>query len=350
MIARSLLPPLRFAVIGADHGHVTAMTEGLQAAGAELVGFHGGDAVTARTFAERTFVERCGRDVPRSSAEALLNDDRIGLIVSASPPHERAAIGLRALRAGKSFLAAKPAFLDLADIEAARRAVGETGRRFYVWYAERLASPAVLHAERLTAAGAIGRVVQVTALAPHSIGTEPRPGWFFEPSLAGGVLADLSTHFMDQFLAFTGARTARILSSVVANHAHAPHLTFQDWGEVHVASDGVTGYGRVDWLSPGGLGTWGDGRLIVLGTEGYIEVRRNIDLAGRAGGEHLFHVDRDGVRHVDCARERCTFFERLVRDIAEGAAPAMDPYRGFLASELAVRAQHQAHHMVTSSR
>jgi hypothetical protein len=54
-----------------------------------------------------------------------------------------------------------------------------------------------------------------------------------------------------------------------------------------VLGDRGTGYIRVDWYSPDGLGTWGDGRLFILGTEGYIELRKYIDIAGRKGGNHL---------------------------------------------------------------
>src|SRR3712207_8630391 len=51
-------------------------------------------------------------------------------------------------------------------------------------------------------------------------------------------------------------------------------------------SNGGTGYIRVDWFTPDGLKTWGDGRLTVLGTDGYIEIRKKIDIAGREGGNH----------------------------------------------------------------
>ena len=58
---------------------------------------------------------------------------------------------------------------------------------------------------------------------------------------------------------------------------------------------------RVDWFTPDGLPTWGDGRLTILGTEGTIELRKYVDIAGRPGGDHLFLVDKKGVRHIDCS-------------------------------------------------
>ena len=56
----------------------------------------------------------------------------------------------------------------------------------------------------------------------------------------------------------------------------------------------VTGYIRVDWFTPEGLPDWGDGRLTILGTEGYIELRKYIDIGGAPGIDHLFLVDAQG--------------------------------------------------------
>jgi hypothetical protein len=42
--------------------------------------------------------------------------------------------------------------------------------------------------------------------------------------------------------------------------------------------NGASGYFRCDWFTPDGLSTWGDGRLTLLGTEGYIEIRKYVDL------------------------------------------------------------------------
>jgi hypothetical protein len=65
--------------------------------------------------------------------------------------------------------------------------------------------------------------------------------------------------------------------------------------------DRGAGYVRVDWFTPDGLGTWGDGRLFVLGTEGYIEVRKYVDIGGRKSGNHLFIVDQKLARYIDCS-------------------------------------------------
>ena len=53
--------------------------------------------------------------------------------------------------------------------------------------------------------------------------------------------------------------------------------SLQDFGEALLRSPDVTGYIRIDWFTPDGLPTWGDGRLTILGTEGYIELRKYVD-------------------------------------------------------------------------
>jgi predicted dehydrogenase len=106
---------------------------------------------------------------------------------------------------------------------------------------------------------------------------------------------------IDQFLWFTGTEQADVVSSIVANYSHPDSPKMQDFGEVMLRSDGAHGYVRVDWYTPRGLPTWGDGRLVILGTEGYIELRKYVDVAGRPGRDHLFVVDDAGTEYIDCS-------------------------------------------------
>ena len=109
-----------------------------------------------------------------------------------------------------------------------------------------------------------------------------------------------------------------------------------------VRGDGGTGYIRVDWFTPDGLSTWGDGRLLIQGTDGYIEVRKNVDIAGRPGGEHLFLVDKKEARYIDCKNEPLPYGERLIDDVINRTETAMPQAHCFLAMELALRAQRSA--------
>ena len=106
--------------------------------------------------------------------------------------------------------------------------------------------------------------------------------------------------------------------------------------------DGGTGYIRVDWFTPDGLGTWGDGRLVVLGTEGYIELRKYCDIAGWPGENHLFLVDQEGTHYIDCSTVELPYGRQLICDIIDRTETAMPQAHCFLASELALQAQAQA--------
>jgi hypothetical protein len=103
-----------------------------------------------------------------------------------------------------------------------------------------------------------------------------------------------------------------------------------------------TGYIRVDWFTPDGLATWGDGRLTILGTDGFMEIRKNIDIAGRAGESHLFLVDQKATRYIDTSNQPLPYGEQLVNDILNRTETAMPQEHCFLAMELALKGEQQA--------
>ena len=132
------------------------------------------------------------------------------------------------------------------------------------------------------------------------------------------------------------------MSASVANRNHPEKPGLQDVGDMHLKTPGTTGYVRVDWFTPDGLPTWGDGRLTLLGTEGYIEVRKYIDIAGRPGKDHLFLVDKKGVQYIDCSEVELPYGRQLVADIRDRTETAMTQEHCFKAMELALTAQKLA--------
>jgi len=269
----------------------------------------------------------------------VLEDPSIRLVVCAAVPDERAALAERAMRAGKDVLVDKPGAVTLEEVARLRRVQAETERRWIVYFSERLESRSTRRAAALVRDGAIGRPVHVLGLGPHRLGLAPRPDWFFDPARSGGVLGDLASHQTDQFLHFTGCEDARVVAARVANHRSPEHPGFEDFGELLLAGDGATGYARVDWLTPDGLGTWGDVRLLVQGTQGSLEVRKNCDLAGREGGDHLFLVDGEGVRHLDCSGDAPAFGAEVLADVRERSERSLPQEHAFRATELALEAQ-----------
>jgi predicted dehydrogenase len=263
-------------------------------------------------------------------------------VVSAAIPCDRAPLGVEVMRHGKDYMSDKPAFTTLAQLAEARRVQAETRRIFSVCFSERFENPATVRAGELIRAGAIGRVVQTVGLGPHRINAGVRPPWFFKRAQYGGILADIASHQADQFLFFTGSTTAEVVSSQVANWKFPQWPELDDFGEMLLRGDGGTGYARVDWYTPDGLGTWGDGRLTVLGTEGYIELRKYVDVAGRPGGNHLFLVDQRGMHHVDGNGGDLPYGRQLVADIVDRTETAMPQAHCFLACQLALEAQARA--------
>lgn len=325
---------VRFGVIGLNHDHIYGMVRTLTGAGAELVAFHAPEDELASPFAERfPGVRRA------STREAILEDPTLHLIASAAIPDERAPIGVLAMRHGKDYLSDKPGFTTLGQLAEARRVQAETGRIHAVFYGERFENAATVRAGELVTAGAIGHPLQTIGLGPHRLRPATRPAWFFDPARYGGIINDIAAHQMDQFLFFTGSQSAEVVTAQVGNLAHPQWPAFEDFGDVLLRGDGGTGYVRVDWFTPDGLDTWGDTRLTVLGTEGYIEVRKNCDIAGRPGPNHLFLVDGQETRYIDCTAVELPFGHLFVADILARTETAMTQEHSFLASELALRAQ-----------
>jgi predicted dehydrogenase len=211
-----------------------------------------------------------------------------------------------------------------------------------VLYSEHFEVPATVEAGNLIAKGAIGEVIQTVGLGPHAIRNNQRPDWFFDRSRYGGILCDIASHQFEQFLFFSDALDAEVLSASVANRANPDRPGLQDVGDVHLKTASTTGYIRVDWFTPQGLPTWGDGRLLILGTEGYIELRKYIDIAGRPGTDHLFLVNKDTPRHIDCSGVELPFGRQFLADVRDRTETAMPQARCYKAMELALTAQQMA--------
>jgi predicted dehydrogenase len=275
------------------------------------------------------------------SEDEILNDSSIQLVCSAAIPDLRAPLGVRAMRHGKDFLSDKPAITTLEQLAEVRRTVQETGRIFGIMYG-RLESRATMHAGTLLKDGAIGRVLQTVQLAPHRVNENTRPEWFWDPALYGGTLCDLGSHQADEFVYFTGSTVAEVTMSQVANFNYRHRPKFQDFGDMLVQGNGGLGYFRVDWFTPDGLGAFGDERTFILGTEGYIEMRKAIDIAGRPGGDHLLIVDRKSARYIDCKNLALPFGPQFVRDIVNRTELAQNQAAALLATELVLKGQKNA--------
>jgi predicted dehydrogenase len=330
-------PRIKFAVIGLNHGHINGQTSALLGAGGELVSVYAKEPDLLAAYRKRFPQAALARD-----EREILEDKSIHMVISAAIPDERAPLGIRVMQHGKDYMVDKPGITTLEQLAEVRRVQAETKRIYSIMYSERLENRGTVRAGQLVKAGAIGRVVQTIGLGPHRMNPKSRPAWFFDKPRFGGILCDIGSHQADQFLFLTGSTTAEVVSSQVANFNNKQHPTFEDFGDAVVRGSGGTGYIRVDWFTPDGLATWGDGRLTVLGTNGFIEVRKNIDIGGKPGGSHLFIVDQKETRYVDCSDVQLPYGNQLVSDVLNRTETAMPQAHCFLATELILKAQKSA--------
>ncbi|HEY0184628.1 MAG TPA: Gfo/Idh/MocA family oxidoreductase [Rhodopila sp.] len=326
----------RFAAIGLDHRHVYDLTAGLLAAGAECVGY---DPETTDQRVLTGFRKRFP-NVPAILRERLFDDPSIDFIVLCAVPRDRAAMAIEAMRRGKDVMVDKPGVTTAAQLAMVEACVRETGRIWSIALG-RLTSPSVQLALDIARSGELGRLVSLTSLAPHRLNRALRPSWFFDRDAYGGIINDIGVHSIDQFLAFADASNATIACSTIGCFG-TPPPGFEDFAEITLRSAAMTGTMRLDWFTPDGLPDWGDGRLFLVGTEGTLELRKNLDLLGRPGGDHMFVANRQTTRYQDCGALPVTYYRDFLEDVRERSGRMMDGGRVFAVCRLALRCQAEA--------
>jgi predicted dehydrogenase len=328
---------IKFSVIGINHNHIYGMVNSLIAGGGQLVSIYSREPELLPGFTK--FFPNA--KVAKSEAE-ILEDNSIQLVASAAIPFERAPLGIRVMKSGKDYVTDKPGILTFDQFKEVKKVQKETKRIYSIVYSERLGNPAAVKAGELVMSGAIGKVVQTLGIGPHRITPSSRPDWFWDPEKAGGILCDIGSHQCDQFLYYTGSKKAEVSYSQIGNFNNPKYPKYCDFGDMMVRSPHSSGYIRIDWFTPDGLATWGDGRMFILGTEGYIEMRKYIDIAGRKGANHLFLVNQKEAIYYDCTQVYMPYGEQLVSDVVHRTETAMSQDHCFLATELALTAQKRA--------
>lgn len=333
-----VVKPGEFIIAAAhlDHGHIYGQCNGLLEAGAELKWVYDPDEKKVAAFQARYPQVK-----PARSLDEILADPAIKLVTGAAVPSERGPLGVRVMEAGKDYFTDKTPFTTLSQLDAAKAAVARTGRKYMVYFSERLHVEAAMHATDLVAGGAIGKVIQVIGLGPHRLGKSGRPAWFFEKEKYGGILCDIGSHQFEQYLTYSGATDATVTQAAVGNFANPDKPELEDFGEASLLGDnGTSNYIRVDWFTPDGLSTWGDGRTVILGTKGYIELRKYVDVARDKAGDNVYLVDDSGERHLNVAgKVGFRFFGELILDCLNRTEKAMTQAHAFKAAELCLRAQ-----------
>ncbi|HZZ57684.1 MAG TPA: Gfo/Idh/MocA family oxidoreductase [Opitutaceae bacterium] len=327
------------AAVRLDHGHIYGMCNGLTEAGATLKWVYDPDPAKVAAFRAKFPSAQ-----PARTLDEVLADPAVALVAAAAVTSERGPLGCQVMEAGKDYFTDKAPVTTMAQLEQARAVVARTGRKFFVYYSERLHNEAAMYATDLLARDVIGRVVQVVNLAPHRLSKKTRPAWFFERAKYGGILCDLGSHQFEQFLTYSRATEAVVTQSAVGNFANPDHPELEDFGEASLIGDtGASNYVRVDWYTPDGLSTWGDGRTFILGTEGTIELRKYVDIARDDTPDHVYLIDRRGEHHFAVqGKVGFRFFGEFILDCQRRTEVAMTQAHAFKTAEIALRAQEAA--------
>ena len=328
--------PLTMGVLGIDHRHIFGQLNNMLNTGAIATKWWTNGAAFGTT---KDFAESYPDIVHVSDKNEILNDASIDVVLIAAIPCERADLAIEAMLSGKDVMVDKPACTTLEQLARIKKTVAETGRIWSVNFSELFEVEAVTKAAELVQSGKIGTVIQTIGLGPHRLYLPSRPDWFYDEAQYGGILCDIASHQVAQFLYFTGSSDATVVASSVGNYANQKTPGLQDFGDILLRSDRAQGYIRVDWFTPDGLPTWGDGRLTILGTQGYIELRKYVDIDGRAGKNHLFLVNGYTCEHIDASGAGLPYFDNFVSDIKNRTATAMDQQYAFKVMELAIQAQ-----------
>jgi len=329
---------LKLGVMGIDHGHIFGMLSGMKEQGCTCAAYWTrGAAVTENKFNE-VFpeVEKV------ADYRAILDDPEVSMVLISAIPADRAELAIAVMEAGKDVMVDKPGCTTLAQLAEIREVQARTGRIWTVNFSERFEVPAVTKAAELVFGGAIGRVVQTVGLGPHKQNLKTRPEWFFEREKYGGILCDIGSHQIDQFLYLTGSDGAEVRHALVENSTLPEHPGFQDFGEIVLQSGTAHAYIRLDWFTPNGLPTWGDGRLFIQGTEGHIELRKYTDIGQPHRTNNLYLVNGEENAHIDCNDAGRPYFPRLVADVQDRTETAVGQTHTFTTTELAIRAQMKA--------
>lgn len=328
-----------FAAVALDHGHIYGMCHGLIEAGATLTKVYDPDPSKLNAFLK----EFPSVEIAQSEEE-ILSESSIQLIAAAAIPNKRSELGNRVMQSGKDYFTDKTPFTTLEQLEETKRVVSETNQKYMVYYSERLHVESAIFAGQLVEQGAIGDVIQVTGFGPHRLNKRIRPDWFFKKEQYGGILCDIGSHQIEQFLYYTGNQDANVLHSKVAHYQCEDYPELEDYGDATlVGENGATHFFRVDWYTPDGLGVWGDGRLFLTGTKGTIEIRKYTDVAKESSGDHVYLVNDDGEQHFAVAgKVGYPFFGELILDCIHRTEHAMTQAHAFKAAELCLLAQNQA--------
>ena len=329
---------IKLGVFGIDHGHIFDMLDEMLKENCIFEKWWTeGSPLTLNEF-NKKYPNAYRVD----NKSKILDDPTIDIILISSIPKDRTDLAILAMNAGKDVMVDKPGCTTINQLNKLKECVKKTKKIWSVNFSERFHVAAVAKAEEIVASGKIGKIKQTIGTGPHRLGNYERPEWFYDRDSYGGIITDIGSHQIHQFLVFTNSSEVKINHALVENTTKTNFPGFQDFGEVNLSSKNGHGYIRLDWFTPDALPTWGDGRLFILGDKGFIEIRKYIDLSKSNVGNHLFFANNSEVRHIDCSNVKLPYFGNLIDDVKNRTETAVAQDLTFLSMELAIKAQQFA--------
>jgi len=339
-----------FAAAHLDHGHIFGQCNGLREAGGQL------KYIFDPNPENQDKIDTLLADNPGAqtvdSLERILDDREIRLVAAAAIPNERGPLGCQVMEAGKDYFTDKCPFTSLEQLTEARQTASRTGRKYLVYYSERVHVESAWYADQLIQDGAIGDVVHMEIFGPHSLRKPSRPDWFFRKVRYGGILTDIASHQFDQFLHYTRQTGGEVVHARVDNFANGDQPEFEDVGEaVLVLDNGVSCFSRVNWFTPPAMRGWGDGRTFITGTQGVMEIRKYFDFGESDEGNHIILCNEEGEQRLNVSGQvGFPFFGQMILDCLNRTENAMTQEHAFAAAELSLRAQAIADSRLESRR
>lgn len=167
--------------------------------------------VTANNVAKEFGFETCV-----SSADEVINDESVNLVVIATPHYTHADLARRALENNKNVFVEKPLALNDGELEGVLSAAASSTGRLMVGFNRRF-SPAAMQARDFFA----GRQAPLSILYRVNGGRVPRETWVQDPIQGGGRIIGEVCHFVDLMQFLTGALTFKVFAESITSRDHA---------------------------------------------------------------------------------------------------------------------------------
>lgn len=173
-----------------------------------------------------------------NSLEELLADDRIDIILVATPNDLHKPIAIQAMRAGKNVVSEKPVTLSSADLQEMIDVSKETGKLFTV-HQNRRWDEDYLTMKKIYEESLLGEVYRIESRVHGSRGI---PGdWRQEKEHGGGMVLDWGVHLLDQILQMMGNirlnkvyATVTNITNTMVDDGFTACLSFDNGVEVYV--------------------------------------------------------------------------------------------------------------------